>query len=252
MMTDLILGREGKVATIRLNRPPHNYFDIDLLRGIADALDAHDADPDVVVTLMTAEGRSFCAGADFSSPVADRSVAERLYAQAMRIFDRTKPLIAAVGGPAVGGGLGLAVAADFRIASPSARFHCNFAALSLHPGFALTATLPALLGPQKARDLMMTARRVGGEEAFALGLADRLSGAETLEADAMAFAQSIAGHGPLALRSIRQALPRISGDDARAALARELAVQAELFLTADFKEGVAASAERRAPAFTGR
>ncbi len=251
-MPDAILGRDGKVATIRLNRPPHNFFDTELLRDIAAALDASDSDPTIVVTLLSAEGRSFCAGADFSTAVADGGTAKRLYEQAMRIFDRKKPLIAAVGGPAVGGGLGLAVAADFRVASPAARFHCNFAAIGLHPGFALTATLPALLGPQKARDLMMTARRIGGEEALALGLADRLSGPDTLVADAMAFAQSIAALAPLALRSIRDAIPRVTGSEARAALARELAIQAEIFTSEDFKEGIAASAERRAPAFVGR
>ena len=157
-MSDLVLGREGKVATIELARPPHNFFDIELLRDIADALDANDTDPTVVVTLLCAQGRSFCAGADFSAGGGDREGARLLYEQAARIFDRKKLLVAAVGGPAVGGGLGLAVAADFRVASPAARFHANFSALGLHPGFALTATLPELIGFQKARELMMTAR----------------------------------------------------------------------------------------------
>ncbi len=252
MMPDLVLDRDGKVAKIRITRPPHNFFDTDLLRGIADALEESDSDAGIVVSLLSSEGRSFCAGADFARNAASREDARKLYDQAMRIFDRRKPLIAAVGGPAVGGGLGLAVAADFRIASPAARFHCNFAAIGLHPGFALTATLPALLGQQKARDVMLSARRIGGEEAVAIGLADRLGGDESLDADALEFAHSIAKHAPLALRSIRDALPRVTGGDARAALARELEVQGEIFKSADFKEGVEATAERRAPNFVGR
>ncbi|WP_374346514.1 enoyl-CoA hydratase/isomerase family protein [Phenylobacterium sp.] len=251
-MPDLILGRDGKVATVRLARPPHNFFDIDLIRDIADALEANDKDPDVIVTLLSAEGRSFCAGADFTAREGSGSSSRSLYGEAERIFGRSKPLIAAINGPAVGGGLGLAVSADFRIASPAARFHCNFAMIGLHPGFALTATLPALIGVQKARHLMMSARRVSGEEAVEIGLADQLSGADTLDIDAMTFAQLVASRAPLALASIRGALPRIDRASARQAMENEAAVQADLYQTADFKEGVRANAERRQPLFEGR
>ena len=252
-MSDLILGRDGKVATIRLARPPHNFFDAAMLGGIADALAETDADPTLVVTLLTAEGRSFCAGANFAGGfAASGASANTVYTQARRIFARTKPLIAAVGGPAVGGGLGLAVAADFRVASPSARFHCNFSTIGLHPGFALTTTLPALVGAQKALDIMLTGRRIGGEEAVAMGLADRLSGPDSLEADAMVFAQALAGQAPLALRSIRDALPRVSMAAAEAAMAAEEIQQTALFQSADFQEGIKAGSERRPPRFEGR
>lgn len=252
-MSGLTLGREGKVATIRLSRPPHNFFDAAMLGAIADALAESDADPTIVVTLMTAEGRSFCAGANFAGGfAASGASANSVYAQARRIFGRVKPLVAAVGGPAVGGGLGLAVAADFRVASSSARFHCNFSTIGLHPGFALTATLPALLGAQKALDMMLTGRRIGGEEAVAIGLADRMSGPESLAEDAMAFAQALAGQAPLAIRSIRDALPRVSVEAAKAAMAAEEMQQTALFLSWDFKEGLLASSERRSPRFEGR
>jgi hypothetical protein len=165
MMDGLVTTRDGAVAIVRLARPPHNFFDAALLAGLADVLTANDADPSVRVTLLTAEGRSFCAGADFSRAAAGIEGARAVYVQAARLFARAKPLVAAVGGPAVGGGLGLALVADFRVVSSAARFHANFAAIGLHPGFAITATLPALVGAQRARDLLTTARRVGGEEA---------------------------------------------------------------------------------------
>lgn len=252
-MQDLIVGRDGKVGLIRLARPPHNFFDAEMLGGIADTLAANDADPDIVVTLISAEGRSFCAGANFAGGfTASGEAAQSVYSQAKRIFGRKKPLIAAVGGPAVGGGLGLAVAADLRIASPSARFHCNFSSIGLHPGFALTVTLPALIGAQKALDIMLTSRRVGGEEAVAIGLADRLAAVDTLDDEALEFARSLAGQAPLALRSIREALPRVDIDAAAAAMANELIQQELLFKSLDFQEGVRAVSERRPPAFAGR
>lgn len=250
-MEGLLLGREGKVATIRIARPPHNFFDLEVLAGIAEAIADADADPGVVMTLLSAEGRTFCAGADFTRHQGDASNASVLYREAVRIFDRRKLLVAAVGGPAIGGGLGLALAADFRIASPNARFHANFAAIGLHPGFALTATLPALLGEQRARDLLMTARRVSGDEALAMGLVDRLATPERLDLEAMMFAQKIAANAPLALAAIRAALPRVDVDAAYRAMSSELAEQAKLFVTNDFREGVLATRARRAPVFQG-
>src|SRR5688572_16163570 len=169
MIDGISVAREGRVATIRLSRPPHNFFDVGMIRAIADVIEANDANPDVLVTLMMAEGRNFCAGADFTKPLAEGSGPAEVYGQAARMFARCKPLVAAVRGGAIGGGLGLALAADFRVVTPTSRFHANFASIGLHPGFAITATLPALIGAQRAADLLLTARRVDGEEALALG-----------------------------------------------------------------------------------
>lgn len=248
-MTGLVIGREGAVATIRLAQPPHNFFTFEMIEGIANALAEFDADSSVRVTLLSAEGKSFCAGADFtkSSGVSAKDV----YGQAARIFDRHKPLVAAVGGAAVGGGLGLAMSADFRIANANAGFHANFANIGLHPGFALTATLPAIVGAHRARELLLTARRVDGAEALVLGLVDRLSAPDTLNAEAMAYAQQIAANAPLALKTIGAAVQRVRGDEARAAMAAELAEQTILFATKDFREGVRASVERRPAQFQG-
>lgn len=252
MMDGIVVAREGRVATIRLSRPPHNFFDVGMIRSIADVIDANDTHPDVLVTLLTAEGRNFCAGADFTKPLAEGSGPVEVYGQAARMFSRRKPLVAAVRGGAIGGGFGLALAADFRVVAAASRFHANFASIGLYPGFAITATLPALVGAQRANDLLLTARRVDGEEALALGLADRLVDAESLDESALNFCQGIAANAPLALASIRRALTRVDEQQARAAMARELEEQDKLFGTEDFKEGIRASVERRPPAFVGR
>jgi enoyl-CoA hydratase/carnithine racemase len=161
--------------------------------------------------------------------------------------------VAAVQGAAIGGGLGLALSADFRVATAASRFSANFARLGFHHGFALTVTLPAVVGRQAAADLLLTGRRVGGEEAFALGLCDRLAGdAEgDLMTDALAYAGELAGSGPLAVRAIRATLRLGLVDAARAAMEQECAEQLHLQGTADFAEGIRATAERRAPRFTG-
>src|SRR5262249_15777036 len=146
---------------------------------------------------------------------------------------------------AVGGGLGLALSADFRVASPETRFWANFARLGFHHGFAITLTLPALVGQQAARELLYTARRVRGEEAQTLGLCDRLVPPEQIRAEAHALAAEIAASAPLAVRSIRQTLRGDIADRVRAATEREQAEQIRLMQTDDFQEGVRAAAERR-------
>ncbi len=154
-------------------------------------------------------------------------------------------------GAAIGGGCGLALSADFRVATPQTRFSANFARLGFHHGFALTVTLPAAVGRQAAADLLLTGRRVGGEEALSLGLCDRLAGDGDHLAQALRYADELAASGPLAVRSIRATLRRGLVEEARLAMEHECAEQLALRHTADFGEGVRASAERRDPRFTG-
>jgi len=245
---------ESFVATALIRRPPNNFFDQALIASLADAFEALDDEPGCRAIVLASEGRHFCAGADFSSkanPVAGDG-GRHLYDEAVRLFSTRKPVVAAVQGAAIGGGLGLALMPDFRVAAPEARFSANFARLGFHHGFGLTVTLPRLIGPQAAAELFYTGRRVKGEEAHALGLCDRLVPQDRLREEAHTLAAEIAASAPLAIESIRQTLRGSLADEIRAATAHEKAEQDRLQRTADFREGTRAMAERRPPRFEGR
>lgn len=244
---------DDHVATLEFNRPPSNFFSVRLIRQIADACEELAADQRCRAIVLCSAGRVFCAGADFAGPNAVGTPdGTHLYDHAARLFEQPLPIVAAVQGAAIGGGLGLAMAADFRVAAPEARFAANFALLGLHHGFALTVTLPAAIGQQAALDLLFTGRRIGGEEARALGLADRLAAPGLARAVAHELAADIAAAAPLAIRSIRATMRGQVADQARAAMVRERAEQDRLMQTADWKEGLAAVAQRRRATFTGR
>src|SRR5262245_57535217 len=143
------------VATVEIHRPPDNYFDVALIRSLAEAYDEVDGRDDARAIVLASEGKHFCAGADFrrggAGDDADASGAT-LYGEATRLFRAAAPVVAAVQGAAVGGGLGLACSADFRVACPEARFVANFARLGFHHGFALTVTLPRIVGEGRASE----------------------------------------------------------------------------------------------------
>lgn len=248
----------GFVTLMEIQRPPNNFFDVDLICSLADGLKELDADSNCRVVVLASEGKHFCAGANFGSADggaarSPRGDGERnpLYDEAVRMFDSKKPVIAAVQGAAVGGGFGLAMFADFRVACPEARFTANFVKLGFTPGFGLTHTLPRLIGHQAAADIFYTGRRLGGEEAKELGIVDRLVSQDKVRDEAVSYAKQIAENAPLAVMSVRE---QIRGDLAAAVHAAtdiEGAEQARLQKTNDHKEGVKSVAERRVGNFTG-
>jgi enoyl-CoA hydratase/carnithine racemase len=248
-----VAAGDDRVATVELHRPPNNHFDLALIASLADAFEAIDRDGECRAIVLCAEGRHFCAGADFGGRGDGVTAGARhLYEEAVRLFETGTPVVAAVQGAAIGGGLGLAMAADFRVASPEARFSANFARLGFHHGFGLTVTLPPAVGQQRALELLYTGRRVAGEEALRIGLCDRLAPAEDLRATACALAREIAASAPLAVRSIRETMRGDLAGRVRTALVRERAEQERLNRTDDFREGVQATSERREAHFTGR
>jgi enoyl-CoA hydratase/carnithine racemase len=256
---DISVDKAGLVGTIEIHRPPNNFFDRDLIADIADAAEAFDLDPEVRAVMLCAEGRNFCAGADFANRPETGTAAEHggghkkhIYKEGARLFRTKKPIVAAVQGAAIGGGLGLALVADFRVTSEEARFSANFTRLGFHPGFGLTVTLPRLVGPQKAALLLYTGRRVPGDEAVAIGLADKLVPQAELRDATRALATEIAQSGPLGLMATRETMRRGLADAVEAATERELVEQDWLRATADFKEGVKAMNERRLPDFKAR
>src|ERR1700723_2074315 len=177
-MTDLIsVQTTGHVAVVEMHRPPSNFFDEALLAALAEALRALDEDPAVRSVVLCSEGRHFCAGAQLDGGITADGI-RRLYRQALALFMVRKPIVAAVQGAAVGGGLGLALAAGFRVAAAGSRFVANFARLGFHQGFGLSVTLPAAVGRQRALELLLTGRAVPGTEAMQIGLCDRLAAAD--------------------------------------------------------------------------
>ena len=243
------------VATVELRRPPANYFDEHLIGTLVHTLGELDEDPACRAVVLCSQGKHFCAGADFGSGgfADDRATtARRLYRLAAGLFETRTPIIAAVQGAAVGGGLGLACAADFRVADAQARFVANFSLLGFHHGFGLSVTLPALLGTQHAADLLYRGGTLRGERAVEVGLADRLCAPGEQRLEALRWAREIAAAAPLAVASIRETLRRPLAERVHAALERELAEQSRLWQTDDSAEGIAAASERRRPAFTGR
>lgn len=247
---DVGVEREGAhVAVVRLLRPPNNYFDTGLIESVASAYEELGRSEWCRAIVLASEGRHFCAGLDFATNAGQDIAA--LYGAALRLFAAPLPVVAAVQGAAVGGGCGLALSADFRVAAPTSRFSANFARLGFHHGFALTVTLPAVVGRQAAADLLLTGRRVAGDEAHALGLCDRLVDDGEVRAEALRYAGELAASGPLAVRAIRATLRRGLVEEARAAMEHECAEQLVLRDTDDFAEGVRAAAARRDPDFTG-
>lgn len=248
------VAAHGNVAVVTIDRPPHNHVSVDFMKDLADAFDAVDAEPTLRCSVLQAEGKNFCAGADLVSREDQGGLGSvnPLYDQAVRLFSAKKPIVAAVQGAAVGAGLGLVVVADFRIASPDARFAANFVKLGFHPGFGLTHTLPRLIGPVKAELMCLTARRVKAEDALAWGLVDEVVPLEDLRAAALRLATEIAENAPLALVATRKTMRADLAAAVRAQTDKEAAEQAWLRDTEDFKEGVRSVAERRVGNFVGR
>jgi enoyl-CoA hydratase/carnithine racemase len=245
---------DGHVAVVTLDRPPHNHVSVDFMRDLADALEAIDGQVELRCTVLQAEGKNFCAGADLvrSESAGGLGAVNPLYDQAVRLFSVKKPIVAAVQGAAVGAGLGLAVMADFRIASPDARFAANFVKLGFHPGFGLTHTLPHLIGPAKANLMFLTGRRVKAEDGLSWGLVDEVVPLEDLRGAALKLAKEIAENAPLAIIATRKTL---RGDLAAAVRAQtdiEAAEQGVLRETEDYREGVLSVTERRPGNFVGR
>src|SRR3974377_1363874 len=215
-MNDIGIERSGHVALLEIRRPPNNFFDIPLIKELADAFESLDDDIHIRALVFAAQGKVFCAGANFGDASTLDAQGRRpnepgpgvapLYIEGNRLFRTKKPIIAAVHGAAVGGGLGLAMVADFRVACPEARFCANFTRLGFHPGFGLTVTLPAVIGQTKAALMFYTSRRLTGEEAYAIGLADVLVAQQEVRDAAIKLAGEIGANSPLGLVATRMTM----------------------------------------------
>jgi len=253
--------QEG-VAEITLNRPENrNAMTPDVLGGFAAAVERAKQDPELRCAIVTGRGKSFCAGADFKARREEsvegrfRAAHERsydTYAPFLSLLDLEVPTIAAMQGHAIGGGLGLAIVCDLRVANAAARYGANFVRLGLHPGMANTWLLPRLMGVPNAVELLLTGRLVDGAEALRRGLVHyAMEEARVLE-KARELAREIASAAPLAVRWTKRSLYEGLAWDPKTAARREAAVQSRSFETEDFREGVAALLAKREPKFRGR
>lgn len=261
---DLSVSTESFIRTVEIQRPPNNFFDYNLISQIADAFDSADADPECRVIVLAAAGKHFCAGANFGTGNNDntgndefteegfKNTTGKLYREAARLFACRTPIIGAIHGAAIGGGLGLALVPDFRVACPEARFAANFTKLGIHQGFGISVTLPRIIGQQAAALMLLTGRRVNGSQAAAMGLVDVLTSQDQVRAEALMLAGEIAANAPLAITSVRATLRAALADEVRSATEHELKEQQWLRATEDAAEGIRSVAQRRAGQFQGR
>lgn len=255
------------VATLTLNRPDNrNSMTPDLLAAFRAAVARAAADRTLRVLVITGRGPSFCAGADFrsASPVPGDAPAgeapplpdhERLYATYepfLEVFDLPMPVIAAMNGHAVGGGFGLALVCDLRVANREARYGANFARLGFHSGMAISHLLPRIVGVPTAADLLFSGRLVTGAEAAAIGLVHEAVAPDEVLPAALARARAIAACAPEAVRLMKRSLYAGAGWDPRGAARIESFLQAATMRSEDAREGIRALLEKREPKFTGR
>lgn len=253
------MQREGAVGWIVLNRPDQiNAINDDIRRGVPAALAELDADPDVRVIVIRGEGpRGFCAGADIKERrAAETSVQVRRRMERTRwieALDRTeKPVIAAIHGYCMGGGMELALACDLRFAGPEAIFALPETGLGLIPGGGGTQRLAGAVGPGRALDLLLTGDRVDAQRALAIGLVTRVaSSTASLVDEVLALAHQIASKPPTATVFVKQAARAATQLDRKSGLDLELDLFALLAPMHDVKEAALAFREKRAPRFTG-
>jgi enoyl-CoA hydratase/carnithine racemase len=249
------------VATITLNRPENrNSMTEDVLTGLADAVARAGSDPSVRAVLIGARGKSFCAGADFKSgaqrnpggrPLQPNERSFAMYQPFLSVLELEVPVIGALSGHAIGGGLGLALVCDMRVANEDAKYGANFTRLGLHPGMATTYLLPRIIGVPRAAELLLTGRLIDGREAERIGLANYAVPAAQVDARARELAEGCAQAAPIANRWTKRSLYRHTQWSPHDAARYEAELQSRTIATSDHREGVAALLEKRPPVFTG-
>jgi enoyl-CoA hydratase/carnithine racemase len=251
---------QDRIGVITLDRPDNrNSMTPELLDAFARASAAARADETIRALIVTGTGSCFSAGADFKSGVqrggGELAPHERSYAMYepfLSLLDVEVPVIGALNGHAVGGGFGLALVCDIRIAALEGKYGANFVAVGLAPGMAITHLLPRLVGVARASELLLTGRLVDGAEAERIGIANRAVPAAQVISEATALARAVAANAPFAVRATKAAIRRGLGMEVRAAARAEAHDQAASLAMDDAREGMAALLGKRKPAFTGR
>jgi len=269
-MTDERIGveREGSIAVLTFRDPERRNA---MTRAMGEAFAARVAalagERDLRAVVLTGAGRAFSAGGDleFIRGLADAGAADPggptrarnretmrgFYALFLAVRELPVPSVAAIQGAAVGAGLCVALACDLRVAARDAPLALNFTRLGIHPGMGATWTLPRIVGPAHAADLLLTGRTIDGVEAHRMGLVNRCVDRDAVLDEALALARALAEAAPGAVAGTRAALARTPHASLDDQLAFEAARQAECYETRDLREGIDAARERRPPRFRG-
>jgi len=255
----IIYTVSDSIAEIRFNRPHRlNAVVTEFYAEVLAALDQAEKDTDVHVVVLTGEGRAFCVGADLKEHGAGtRTELQKLEYLNLgndvceRIYRHEKVVIAAVNGFALGAGAEMSCSSDFILMKDTAQIGFPEISIGTHVGGAVTEILPRLVGLAKARELILTGRRIDGTEAHAIGLATRVFPENRFAAGVREFAGLIASKAPVSMRFAKQHLNDLHQDYA-SRLVTEVAALRTCMLTEDWREGVQAFAEKRAPVFNGR
>jgi len=251
--------KEGRIAIFTINRPEAlNAINVQASRELHQALVDFRDDPELWVGIITGAGdRAFCAGADIKDmlPFLKEHLEQRPWAMPathMRGLEIWKPLIAAINGLALGGGLEIALACDLRIASEKARFGLPEVTLGLIPGWGGTQRLPRMIPWCKAAELLLMGKPIDAQEAYRIGLVNIVVPTESVMPIAREWAQTICQAGPLAVRAAKEAMIRGSSLTLEDGLRLENDLEAYLLSTEDFAEGKKAFLEKRKPGFKGK
>jgi 2-(1,2-epoxy-1,2-dihydrophenyl)acetyl-CoA isomerase len=255
-------SRDGAVLTLTLNRPDRlNALDPALATALVQALTRAEKDPDVRAIVLTGAGRGFCSGGDLvllqdararNAPAELQGLLRAGAEIVLGITQMSKPVLAAINGPAAGAGMNLALACDLRVASDYASFAQSFAKVGLVPDFGGTWLLPRLVGPARAAQWFITAETVSATDAERLGIVNRVVPHDTLMQQAAAMAAQLAAAPPLVVAAIKKVLLGRHAEEIRRALDQEEALQRECFQSEDCAEGLNAFFEKRPPVFKGK
>jgi enoyl-CoA hydratase/carnithine racemase len=253
----ILVDHQDGIVTLTLNHPESlNAMTAEMGDEVTDLVATLNQDRSARVLILTGAGRAFCAGGairnlESRAGGSTTGTPKTFYKRFLSLRQLEIPTIAAINGPAVGAGFCVALACDLRIAAATAKMGLNFVRLGLHPGMAATFTTPRIVGMARACEVLFTGRLYTGEDAFALGLVNRVVAGDKLIDETLTLAQEIASNAPIAVRLAKRALYRGEADLLEEALDIESEHQAHTFTTEDAKEGIAAIREKRAPTFRG-
>jgi len=256
----ILVDRHDGIITLTLNHPENlNAMSAEMGDEVTDLVRTLKDDESARVLVLTGAGRAFSAGGtkgNLQSRTAggsNREAPKVFYKKFLTLRQLEIPTIAAINGPAVGAGFCIALACDMRVAAANARMGLTFVRLGIHPGMAGTYTTPRIVGMAKACEVIFTGKLYTGEEAFAMGLVNRVVPQEKVMEEAMSLAQEIATNSaPIAVRLAKRALYKNDADFLDAAIEVESEHQAYTWTTEDAKEGIAAMTEKRTPKFQGK